>query len=49
MKTRPVSLRVAEDLLGWFKSLGKGYQKRMNDALAAYRRLCESLQDREEE
>jgi uncharacterized protein (DUF4415 family) len=44
MKTEPVSLRVAVDLLKWFRSLGKGYQRRMHDALVAYRRMCDEIQ-----
>jgi uncharacterized protein (DUF4415 family) len=31
-----VKLRIDEDVLGWFKSTGKGYQTRMNNVLRAF-------------
>ena len=33
---RPISLRVDEDVLGWFKAQGPRYQSRMNAVLRAY-------------
>ena len=33
---RSISLRVDPDVLSFFKSLGKGYQTRMNAVLRAY-------------
>lgn len=35
-KKIPVSLRLDEDVLRWFKSQGKGYQSRINAILSAY-------------
>ena len=35
MKKR-ITIRLDEDVLDWFKSSGKGYQGRMNDALRIY-------------
>jgi len=32
----PVSIRVDDDVLFWFKSFGKGYQTKMNAVLRAY-------------
>lgn len=32
----PLSLRVDPDVLAFFKSLGKGYQTRMNAVLRSY-------------
>lgn len=32
----PISIRVDEDVLRWFKRQGKGYQTRMNAVLRAY-------------
>lgn len=29
----PVSIKIDADVLAWFKSQGKGYQTRMNEAL----------------
>jgi uncharacterized protein (DUF4415 family) len=34
---RPITLRIDPDVLDWFKSLGKGYQTRMNAVLRAYK------------
>ena len=34
---KPVTLRVDADVLNWFKSLGKGYQTRMNAVLRIYK------------
>jgi uncharacterized protein (DUF4415 family) len=31
-----ITLRVDKDLLEWYKSLGKGYQTRMNAVLSLY-------------
>lgn len=33
---QPVNLRVDADVLAWFKSLGKKYQSKMNEALRSY-------------
>jgi uncharacterized protein (DUF4415 family) len=33
----PVSIRLDADVLHWFKSSGKGYQSRINEALREYR------------
>ena len=35
---RPISLRVDEDVLRWFKQQGPRYQSRMNAVLRAYMR-----------
>ncbi len=32
----PLSLRIDEDVLAWFRAQGRGYQTRMNAALRAY-------------
>jgi uncharacterized protein (DUF4415 family) len=31
-----ISMRIDQDVLGWFKAQGKGYQTRMNAVLRAY-------------
>ena len=33
---KQITLRIDEEVLEWFKSQGKGYQGRMNDALRNY-------------
>lgn len=33
---KPVTLRIDEDVLVWFKSQGKGYQTRINKLLRQY-------------
>jgi uncharacterized protein (DUF4415 family) len=33
---RPVTLRLDEDVLAWFKSQGQGYQTRINKLLRIY-------------
>ena len=33
---RPISLRIDEDVLNWFKAQGSRYQSRMNAVLRAY-------------
>lgn len=33
---QPISLRVDEDVLAWFKAQGPRYQSRMNAVLRAY-------------
>ena len=33
---KQITLRIDENVLEWFKSGGKGYQGRMNDALRGY-------------
>jgi|TARA_R110002096_G_scaffold223440_1_gene412729 uncharacterized protein (DUF4415 family) len=33
---KPVTLRIDEDVLEWFKSQGKGYQTRINKLLRQY-------------
>jgi uncharacterized protein (DUF4415 family) len=38
---KPVTLRLDADVLDWFKSLGKGYQTRMNAVLRSYKQACE--------
>ena len=35
MKKR-ITIRVDEDVLDWFKSQGKGYQSKMNEALRSW-------------
>ena len=35
-KKKPVSLRVDEDVLAWFKTQGPGYQSRMLAVLRSY-------------
>lgn len=32
----PISIRIEPEVLNWFKSLGRGYQTRMNAALRSY-------------
>jgi len=36
IRKRPISLRVDEDVLRWFKQQGPRYQSRMNAVLRAY-------------
>jgi uncharacterized protein (DUF4415 family) len=36
MPKQPISLRVDEDVLSWFKQQGPRYQSRMNAVLRAY-------------
>ena len=38
VKKRAISLRIDPDVLSFFKSLGKGYQTRINAVLRAYMR-----------
>jgi uncharacterized protein (DUF4415 family) len=33
VKKKSITIRVDEDVLGWYKSQGENYQKRMNHAL----------------
>jgi uncharacterized protein (DUF4415 family) len=33
---QPVTLRIDEDVLAWFKAQGKGYQTRINKLLRQY-------------
>ena len=33
---KPISIRIDEDVLQWFRTQGKGYQSRMNAVLRAY-------------
>ena len=40
-RKKPVTLRLDADLLDWFKSLGKGYQTRINAVLRSYKRTAE--------
>ena len=35
-RKKAVKLRIDEDVLGWFRETGKGYQTRMNNVLRAY-------------
>jgi len=39
---KPVTLRIDEDVLVWFKSQGKGYQTRINKLLRQYMESQES-------
>jgi uncharacterized protein (DUF4415 family) len=32
----PISIRIDKDVLAWFRSLGRGYQTRINAVLRAY-------------
>ncbi len=38
-KKPQVTLRIDADVLSWYKSLGKGYQSRMNAVLKAYAQI----------
>ena len=40
-KKKPITLRVDADVLSWFKSLGKGYQTRINTVLRIYKEARE--------
>lgn len=33
---KPVSIRLDEDVVNWFKSFGKGYQTKINEVLKLY-------------
>jgi uncharacterized protein (DUF4415 family) len=33
---KPVSIRLDEDVIDWFKSFGKGYQTKINEVLKVY-------------
>ena len=35
-KKRPVTIRLDVDILKWFKSMGKGYQTKINAILRSY-------------
>ena len=35
-KKKPVTLRLNADVLEWFRSLGKGYQTRINSVLRSF-------------
>ena len=35
-KKKPVTLRLDSDVLDWFRSLGKGYQTRINSVLRSF-------------
>ena len=35
-KKKPVTLRIDADVLEWFRSLGKGYQTRINSVLRSF-------------
>ena len=35
-KKKSITIRVDDDVLDWFKTLGKGYQTRMNAILRSY-------------
>lgn len=43
---RPISLRVDEDVLEWFRSLGPGYQTRMNAVLRSYMKRAAARRSR---
>ena len=40
-KKVPVTIRLDPDVLGWFKSFGKGYQTHINDVLKMYKQAQE--------
>ena len=40
-RKKPVTLRLDADMLDWFKSLGRGYQTRMNAVLRSYKRSAQ--------
>jgi len=40
-RKKPVTLRLDADVLSWFKSLGKGYQTRINAVLRSYKRAAQ--------
>ena len=40
-----ITIRFDEDVVDWFKSQGKGYQKRMNAVLRAYVHARQSSSD----
>ena len=42
---RPISLRLDEDVLAWFRGLGPRYQTRINAVLRAYMRRSASRRD----
>lgn len=42
-KKVPVSLRLDQKVLEWYKRQGKGYQSRMNAVLTSYMRVQDSL------
>ena len=35
-KKQPVSIRLDQDVIGWFKAHGKGYQSKINAVLRSY-------------
>ena len=35
-KKKPITIRIDDDVLDWFKTLGKGYQTRINAILRSY-------------
>lgn len=35
-RKKQITLRIDEDIIGWFKAQGDGYQTRINDLLRAY-------------
>ncbi|MGO8696513.1 MAG: BrnA antitoxin family protein [Limisphaerales bacterium] len=41
---RPITLRVDADVLDWFKSLGKGYQTKINAVLRRFKESRERVQ-----
>jgi uncharacterized protein (DUF4415 family) len=45
---RAISLRVDEDVLGWFRALGPGYQTRMNAVLRTYMKRRSEARDARE-
>lgn len=46
-KKQPVSLRVDQDVIAYFRSLGPGYQTRMNQVLQSYVRVHRSSDRRQ--
>jgi uncharacterized protein (DUF4415 family) len=42
---RAISFRVDEDVLGWFRALGPGYQTRMNAVLRSYMKRQSEARD----
>ncbi len=35
-KKKPISIRIHEDIITWFKSFGEGYQTKINEVLKSY-------------
>lgn len=39
----PMTVRLDSDVLAWFRSLGKGYQTRINAVLRSYMKVHEKV------